>query len=396
MVTMGAGRGSGSIHRPSELRRLERYRQALAGTQASAASPARLLALAGRRRTHPTGDVLAALGLPVGPDARAAMQALEDACLAAPVMASPLSPDASFGLHMTYRLVLPPVTPDGDRSVEDEVRWLHPRLWQPPSRLLGRPDLWLDHRPELLALDRFLRSPHRPATLRERAYELFGDEKALEAAGTGVPELLRQLGSRAPHSDLLDARPTRIPSFPSFVLSPGGTVLVSENDDFYHSLNVACRRGGGQVLLAGKLVSGAILGSGKRVLMPSEHDGPPGSALVTFLETQSLPMGRLSYVGDIDPEGIGIQQALEDATGIPPATGVYALMADAWAERRRDGLPTPQTTSAGQSFPFDLGRFLAILPEDRQREAVTCAVARGNRVPQEIVSLGVMLGGRHG
>lgn len=383
--------------RPSERQRTDRYRQALDGTRAAPEAPERLLGLVVRRRTRSTGEVLAALGLPVGTDARAAVLALEDAGLARPVMSSPLSPDASFGLHMTYRLVLPPVEADESGSGRDDVRRLHPRLWQPPSRLLERPDLWLDHRSELLALDRFLRETrHVPATLRERCYELFGDEKALEAAGSGVPRLLRQLGSKAPHSDLLDARPTRISSFPSFVLAPDGIVLVSENDDFYHSLNVAARRLGGSLLLGGMRVTGAILGSGKHVLMPSEHDGPPGSALLSFLETQSLPTGRLAYVGDIDPEGIGIQQALEDATGIPPAAGIYALMADAWDKRREAGLPLPETTSSGQAFPHDLGRFLATLPEASQGAVAERAIRVRTRIPQEIVSLGMMLGVDHG
>lgn len=371
------------------LHSLSRYAQAIASAAGLRGDEA--VSVAGLLATRATVSAKELLTLVArdSPHRASALSGLERTGLIRPVKASGRLADRSQGAYARYH-VEPWVSPDTSELIT-RIRRLDPRLWQSGS-LLTSPGFYVEYCSELLALSDYLGSPAiaRPMTLRERCYDIWGDEHALEAdAVRDLRPLMAIIGTCGPDYPLLSASPTRVVSFPTYTSGSVGVVLMSENNDFYHSAIHTIRSQGGSFRLSGLTVAGALLGGGKKALAAEEVKGSPCTAIVSHLDEMGIDRARVRYVGDIDPEGIAMQQQLEDAAGIPPAREVYDLMARLMVTRLDSARPCPQNTSPSQTGSFDLARFCAIL-DKRHASEVARLVSRGIRIPQEIVSLSVM------
>jgi len=133
-----------------------------------------------------------------------------------------------------------------------QVGW-HPALAF-VSRLKNLSDAELE---ELLAVQAFLRSTSEPivVTVRERSFELFGNEKRLEDLANG-----RLFGAGRLSLSLLRCVEVRTPCVYRDVGTGTGALIV-ENKDTFHSACEAVRKLGPE-----SLVRWVVFGSGKAVL----------------------------------------------------------------------------------------------------------------------------------
>lgn len=250
------------------------------------------------------------------------------------------------------------------------------------SGYLGRhKGVLIDNEEVLLALDAWLSARGRDTDevgIRERSYEIFGDEKALTQGDT--PRLLFTLLKLDPA--MLRYHGTAPNDFPCrYDAVRAGLVVVSENQDMWDSLSRLIERGGFSLL--GDPVAGAVFGGGNFAR------GEGGAALSKFLAHRGIDPERCRYIGDIDPAGIAIQQSVEDLCGIRPWAAMYAEMCASHERRRAAGRPLePHAEQAGD---YDLERFLAELDGRSAREA-RLALDAGARIPQEAVNLRNMEG----
>ena len=174
--------------------------------------------------------------------------------------------------------------------------------------------------PELRRLSRWLESPTtHDATVRERCWEIFGDEKAVDVTNLGT--LLTKATGRDLR-DLLHAREDEPEDLPQYVRAhvacPYG-VVVSENRDPY----LAIRRGlmGGARTIFGVEVDAVVWGCGNAVTQGR------GRALARVLETMHAAEGtRVLYWGDIDRAGLTILATLAGTGLVVPLVPAYEAM----------------------------------------------------------------------
>lgn len=220
---------------------------------------------------------------------------------------------------------------------------------------------------ELLAVQAFLREyPDPPVTtVRERSFELFGDEKRLEALAKGR---LFQAGRLS--FALLRCFEVRTPCVYRD-LGAGSGALIIENKDTFYSACEAVRRIGPV-----SHVRWVIFGSGKAVLttLDSVNDWPTRPE-------------RAWYFGDIDAAGleIALQVArLAQAWNSPlPVACPSALYRSLFARAATRARPASRSGSAVSERRAS--ELAAWVPQDI-RPAVTSLLVRGGLWPQEAVT----------
>jgi hypothetical protein len=199
--------------------------------------------------------------------------------------------------------------------------------------------------------------PSAEVPLRERSYEIFGDEKQLDRLlGTSLfgPDRL-SLG-------LLRARRTR-PPLPARRLGSGPLLLVVENSDTFDTLARLLADQPGRV---GWVAWGA------------------GQAFeASVLSIAELPQAtEIHYYGDLDATGLRIPAAasqLASSEGLPevrPADELYRILL---------ARGSPQRTGAeGRLYQDRAGGLASWLPPELRSE-VAALLAAGYRIPQEAV-----------
>ena len=261
-----------------------------------------------------------------------------------------------------YTLSIPVLTPEERERVRLGIASLDVRLKRAaPHYLETHPLAYLKHERELSILSEYLVCPnHEIATRKEGAYELFGDEKALEP-GSSLAKLLRS-GLRLDLNNLLGVITTSSPDFMDYVIADDGLVVLSENKDPYFDFVGVLRRYGWKAV---------------------------GDGFSEYLDLAGISAERLLYVGDIDVDGVAILQALQGRYEIEPYTGLYAAMARAHADRRKANLPLNLYDEV-QCRDFDLSAFAGQFDAPDLIDEVTWTIEHHIRIPQEIVSLGCL------
>ena len=210
----------------------------------------------------------------------------------------------------------------------------------------------------------------RDKTLRERCWEVFGNEKAIEVKGLG--QCVYNSCNRDLRDLLLafDDAPEDLP----YVVRPGvrnpRTVLVSENRDPY----LAVRRGllSGKTTLYGAPIDAVVYGRGNVV----RQNG--GASLRFTLESMGAETDvSVLYWGDIDREGLSILASLYAAANVLPFTPAYEAMLDAAA------LHAPRNSPDGRDLPIPN---IDNLFEGELRSRILKVVDEGRLLPQETIS----------
>jgi hypothetical protein len=210
-------------------------------------------------------------------------------------------------------------------------------------------------------------------TVNERAYEIFGDEKAIDEprhAAVDGEMVLRNLGLT-----LADIRAKKVfePFFyieKDFSTEQGKTartVLIVENKDTFWTLQ--------QAVTAGEFdgINLVIYGEGNAIQKKFEY-------IETVGGTQD---DRYVYFGDIDREGIAIFNRLQERYpkyGIKPATSLYTAVLKKAGYLNARPLRKKQDRSQISISPF-IDAF-----DDENRAAIEWIIKEKRYLPQEVLT----------
>lgn len=218
------------------------------------------------------------------------------------------------------------------------------RLRPDELAVLNRVNEWLRDVPQ--------GEPVRP--LRERSWQIFGDEKRLDS-------LVRQRLFRDGVLSLGLLRAVQVhPPFVHVRVADSGAAFICENHQTYHSAV--------EVLRADPR-GFAVVGYGA---------GRQFQASVSYVEDLGVT-DQVVYFGDLDAEGLAIAKgaaAEAERLGLPPvvpATPLYDLLI---AEERR-----AKSKRVGDAVASELVSWLA----PHQRQPVSDLLQAGRRVPQEAI-----------
>lgn len=273
----------------------------------------------------------------------------------------------------TFSLVLPP-------EEEKEILSLYPLMQAP---LLDEPEFYRMNRTAIQQLSSWLMSDHDKTVIseKERAYEIWGREKALEpkinaARDIGFGrEICRKFGLT--NNDLFCRRTTEL--FIMAYLGVDGDILILENKDPFASLLDVLSANSGR--LGGAQIGYLIYGQGKEIARRGtcEED-----TLTGFLKNYGLQNHRVWYAGDIDCEGVhNIYYACKNSNPelqILPFSFLYRKMVQKYMQE-----PRPLQYSAdGASRRYE-EEFLYIFSPPEQ-EIVRRILENGQLLPQEILN----------
>ena len=261
-----------------------------------------------------------------------------------------------------------PAPPRGEHAPEAPVVWdaelafagrleLDGGLSEGERRLLVAVNDWLRHQDSGAAT---------MVPIRERSWELLGDEKVLERLRRG-----RLFAPGRLTDELLAVEPQFAPVDAAAVgRDPARTWVVVENWTTYRTIEWAAGRCGW---------SGTVLWSA-------------GNQAVARVEAAADELARpaaLFYFGDIDRAGLRLAHDVvrtAAALGLPsvsPATGMYRLLLDA-------GEPVP--AARRRRVPESLAAWLSDWLADSGLSAAALAVAEVGRMPQEAVGRQLLAG----
>ncbi|MEU6230767.1 Wadjet anti-phage system protein JetD domain-containing protein [Streptomyces sp. NPDC047042] len=258
--------------------------------------------------------------------------------------------------HIRLPAVTPPKAAPAAtrRSYRPELDWAHTaRLTTAHHEVVALINRWFRDTSNRLEL-------RAPISLRERSYEIFQDEKRLDALIYGAlfapgRLTLEQLGTyREP------------PPLAFRQLGDGDTLLVAENSDTYATLRDLLAPNPGRT-------RAVAFGSGR--------------AFEASIETAKEIRGiqRILYYGDLDAEGLSIPaRASVTATqiGLPPvepATALYDLLLS--------HTPTP-----GQPLSEERAHTLAAWLAPTQRQETHDVLMSGRRIAQEATNRNQLAG----
>lgn len=228
---------------------------------------------------------------------------------------------------------------------------------------------------ELTSLSAWLSqpTPEPDATLRERCWEVFGDEKASERRGFATC-VYRASGREL--RDILVVRADSPEDLP-FTLSLGAytpkIVLVSENRDPYLAIRSQLLLG--KHSLFGKPLDAVVYGCGNVVRQSG------GSSLEFALETMRAAQdATVYYWGDIDREGLSILATLHEAGLVKPFIPAYEAMLTSARN-------TPRESPDGRDLPMPC--LDGLFPTEILKRIESIAQAQ-LLLPQEAVSFAAL------
>ncbi len=210
-------------------------------------------------------------------------------------------------------------------------------------------------------------------TVKERSYEIFGDEKAIDEprhSSVNGEAILRNLGLT-----LEDIRAKKVFE-PFFYIEKGFSaeqgkaarkVLIIENKDTFWTVQ--------QALTSGEFngINMVIYGEGNAIVKKFEYIKTVGGK----------PNDLYFYFGDIDREGIAIYNRLQARYpdyGIRPATSLYTAILKKVGPQNARPLRTEQNRSQISLFPF-IDAF-----NDESRAAIEWIITEERYLPQEALT----------
>lgn len=302
--------------------------------------------------------------------ARSVFQLMEEGLLAA-LKTSPTNTGREPALPLKYRK-LPPAT--DYESIKREIRKLSLPL--KIDYYLNNPGEYITDRAYIAIIDRFFKSGPAPlASINERSYQLFRDEKFLRGgrnADSRGEKILKNLGLTY---EALNCYLTYEPFFhinkDNALAGERKNVLIIENMDTFWSFE--------RLLSAGNKLNICVLvyGEGKKIL-----------SSFRFCEVIGLTeKDCYYYFGDMDPEGINILGQLASAYpehSITPFLKGYELMLQLAVLNDLAGFKEGQRLDKRYA---DL--FLQMFSAGKQ-EKIREIIEKGLYIPQEILSLSIL------
>ncbi len=245
-----------------------------------------------------------------------------------------------------------------------------------PDSSAARPDCddldlvraWISQRKEA--------APVPYVSRRQRAYEIFSDEKALE--GKRGEKLMKRMAGAgvSPNALRIDAAASR-PLQGFFCIGSDQPFIVVENIDAYEEI-VALLKRKRHVKLFGARIGGVIFGAGHNICI--------AHALDEYLHAIGYHFDFVYYVGDIDREGARLVEKAREANVIEVrlhANMYRAMLAAHRAHMKQNG--KREDAASNQDFPRDLVGVLKGLPMTVQ-VSFRRALRDNIRIPQEILT----------
>lgn len=219
-----------------------------------------------------------------------------------------------------------------------------------------------------------------PATVTQRAYEIFNDEKALGPhLDSAFSRLLKRLDIGKGELRIANLKQSTLVSYIPY--GSRGPVLVVENGDTFDSLRYALRTKGNARIL-GQQIGGVVYGAGTAVCTPGLLD--------QTLASLGYTLDYVLYWGDIDRSGVTEISRAREANNVQIrlARPFYQKMVQLQKARVRRGIP--MEPSGKQSFPEHLDEIAREVPLFA-RWIFLRTIRSSERIPQEIVSLEYLL-----
>lgn len=213
------------------------------------------------------------------------------------------------------------------------------------------------------------------ASRRQRAYQIFNDEKAFE--GKRGERLVKRLGEKGITMLTLKVTPNRPAHFTGFyALGADKPFIMVENLDTYDEI-VKLLRGRKNAKLFGIKVSGVIFGGGCKASV--------SHALDDYLAEIGYRFSYVYYVGDIDREGAKIVEQARNANVVEIRlhAGMYRAMIAEHKRRVKAG-GACEPAAANQGVPQNLAATIKDLPMVT-RVQFRNILREGGRIPQEIL-----------
>lgn len=214
------------------------------------------------------------------------------------------------------------------------------------------------------------------ATRRQRAFQIFSDEKALE--GKRGERLMRRMSAKGMTTNVLRIASRQLTPLQGFyTLGADQPFLVVENIDTYEEV-VTLLRGQRSIRLFGTRIGGVIFGAGHNILI--------AHALDEYLHNIGYRYDYVYYAGDIDREGARlVERAREvNVTEIRLHAGIYRAMLAAQRAHVRAG-GNGESAADNQDIPRDFTRLVKDLPP-ALRIPFRRALRDNIRIPQEILT----------
>ena len=260
--------------------------------------------------------------------------------------------------------------PDPERQPGRPIVW-HPELsWVPSANLTPA------QRDTLARVDRWLHGCADPLVVpvRERSWEVFDDEKAIDRLET------TSLFSQGRLSlELLRCR-RAMARFVWERVGDGGCLLVVENSDTFDSLVTALRAA------ADRQQGGSWDGYAPEHRVGIVGWGAGAAFEASVRSIASLPVTTVRYFGDLDEAGLRIPAAAAvtaSAGGLPPvlpAVGLYDALLSI-------GRPQP----GQRKVPAGSASVLCDWLDERHRADAEAVLSAGQRMAQEAVGLAYLL-----
>lgn len=214
------------------------------------------------------------------------------------------------------------------------------------------------------------------ASRRQRAYQIFDDEKALEGK-RGERLMRRMAASGLNYSELKISSTPSTPLQGFFAIGSDQPFLVVENIDAYEEI-VSLLRTKRHIRLFGTRIGGVIFGAGHNVCM--------AHALDEYLHGIGYRFDYVYYAGDIDREGARLVERAREVNVIDIRlhAGIYRAMLAAHKEHLKSGSAC-ESAARNQDFPRNLTEVVRGLPITL-RVPFKRALRDNIRIPQEVLT----------
>lgn len=213
------------------------------------------------------------------------------------------------------------------------------------------------------------------ASRRQRAYQIFNDEKAFD--GKHGERLIRRMTEKGISMQAIKVAPNRPVHFTGFfTLGADKPFIMVENLDTYDEI-VKLLRGRKHAKLFGTKVGGVIFGGGCKASV--------SHALDDYLAEIGYRFNYVYYVGDIDREGARIVEQTRNANVVEIRlhAGMYRAMLAEHKRRVKAGGEC-EPAAANQGVPQNLAATIKDLPMVT-RVQFRNVLREGGRIPQEIL-----------
>ena len=314
-------------------------------------------------------DLHCLFGLPLDEQLYPVIQTLEKENVIQPVTSSLTNGNRVFPLYTKYKIQLP----DDSYAAElAEISHLHPLL-QKTGYLQANPVSYRKYRTQLQRLDQYLFAcglPQTPVSRKERSFEIFSEEKELDAKSFCT--FLAKLDLNSENLSFYD---TPEYCFNDYIpeRKPHMVLLICENKDIWFNLRRMMFENNAYILWETK-IDGVLYGCGNKICQ--------AGALEAYTHFMGGSCVDYLYWGDIDREGFDIYLRLRDAA---PHLNIQLFQPAYEAMLKLSAGRIIPVSSDSREHGSDYSAIFEMFSAEC-RVLLENSLAKNHRLPQEIIT----------